>query len=109
MVRANHRDFEIDALERAETRHHRREQHRDVDSLAIHILDAHVRIEAAAHVGPLAMRIAPGAHQRLVGSGNAQWTSGIQLMEVAEEDISTGALAATFFSLSRSGLNFASR
>ena len=67
MVGADHRAFELDRLERAEARDHRREQDRDVDTLAIHILDLDMRVPAPAHVGLFAARIAPGTHQRLSG------------------------------------------
>ncbi len=85
MVRANHRDFEIDALQRAEARDHRREQHPDIDALAIHVLDSNLRIETAARIRRLAMRLSAGAHQRLVPPRHAERPPGIQLMEIAEE------------------------
>ena len=93
MVRANHGDLEIDRLQRTETRNHGGEQHGDIDALAIHVLDTNVRIPAAAHIGFLAARVTAGAHQRLIGMRHAERSSGIKLMENAEEEFRRAAFA----------------
>ncbi len=107
MVRANHRDFEIDAVERAETRHHRREQDGDVDALAIHVLDANVRIESAARCrgcSPCGLR--PVRISGLSGSRDAERASGVELMEIAEE-IFRGARRGDLLQLVELGLELA--
>jgi hypothetical protein len=87
MVRVDHRDFEIDGLQRAEARHDGREEHRHVDALAIHILDADMRIAAAAHIGMLGTWITSGADQRLIGMGHAERPAGVELMEETEKEL----------------------
>src|SRR6266852_1094760 len=86
MIRVDHRDFEIDGFERAEARHRGREEHCNIDALAIHIFYADMRIAAAAHIGMLGERATPGADERFIGTRYAERPGGVELMEETEKE-----------------------